>query len=98
MRKTVQYKNDAERKTFIESHNHLYLVEEKNIIEGNFLIFSDTLPEPPEPPKVYVSVPEEEFEGLKQDNQLLKAQSQANSDRADFQEDLIVELAMLIYS
>ncbi|MFJ7934820.1 hypothetical protein [Sporosarcina sp. NPDC096371] len=95
MRKTVQYKNDAERKTIIESHNHLYLVEEKNIIEGNFLIFSDALPEPP---KVYVSVPEEEFEGLKQDNQLLKAQSQANSDRADFQEDLIVEMAMKIYS
>jgi len=47
---------------------------------------------------IYVHVPKEEFEGLKADNTLLKAQSQANSDRADFQEELIVELATIVYA
>ena len=34
---------------------------------------------------------------LEKENILLKAQSKANSDRADFQEELIVEMAMIVY-
>lgn len=47
----------------------------------------------PQPPKEPT-----EIEKLQQENQLLKAQVQANADRADFQEDLIVEMAMMVYS
>jgi hypothetical protein len=38
-----------------------------------------------------------EMELLKQENTLLKAQMQANSDRSDFHEELIAEMAMLVY-
>lgn len=39
-----------------------------------------------------------ELELLKQENTLLKAQIQAASDRSDFHEELIAEMAMLVYS
>jgi hypothetical protein len=42
-------------------------------------------------------VPPTEIEILQQENLLLKAQAQANADRADFQEELIVEMAMIVY-
>lgn len=35
---------------------------------------------------------------LQQENSLLKAQNQALSDRTDFHEELIAEMAMIIYS
>lgn len=38
-----------------------------------------------------------DVEKLQQENHLLKAQVQANADRAGFQEELIVEMTMLIY-
>ncbi|KON86615.1 hypothetical protein AF332_07145 [Sporosarcina globispora] len=38
-----------------------------------------------------------ELEVLRQENTLLKAQVQASSDRSDFQEELISEMAMLVY-
>ncbi|KON88942.1 hypothetical protein AF332_20550 [Sporosarcina globispora] len=34
---------------------------------------------------------------LKQENTLLKAQIQASSDRSDFHEEIIAEMAMLVY-
>ena len=40
--------------------------------------------------------PQTEIELLKQENTLLKAQVQATSERADFHEELIAELAMMI--
>jgi hypothetical protein len=39
----------------------------------------------------------DDIEILKQENILLKAQNQALSDRADFQEELIAEIAMMVY-
>ena len=48
-----------------------------------------------------ITIPTEESERLKElekENLLLKAQAQANADRADFQEELIVEIAMKVYS
>ncbi len=39
-----------------------------------------------------------EMEILKEENTLLKAQIQAASDRSDFHEELIAEMAMLVYS
>lgn len=38
------------------------------------------------------------LQALEKENTLLKAQIQAASDRADFQEELIVEMAMILYS
>jgi hypothetical protein len=42
-------------------------------------------------------VPLTPIEELRQENNLLKAKIQANADRADFQEELIVEMAMIVY-
>lgn len=40
---------------------------------------------------------EEDIVNLKQENTLLKAQMQAISDRSDFHEELIAEMAILVY-
>lgn len=40
---------------------------------------------------------ETENSRLKSENNLLKAQVKANADRADFHEELIAEMAMLVY-
>ena len=61
------------------------LTEEHRIQEGNFLIFID---KPLETSRI---------EGLEAQNALMKAQIQASSDRADFQDDLIAEIAMIVY-
>lgn len=45
---------------------------------------------PPKPPKT--------LEELERENKLLKAQLQAQSDRADFIEDCIAEMAMQVYN
>lgn len=81
----IQYQNQDERQSIIDNNVDKYLIEEQNITEGNFLIFTDEKPIT------------EELNDLKRENVLLKAQSQANSNRADFQEDLIVEMAMMVY-
>jgi len=36
-----EYKNAVERKSILESSSSYYLIEEQNITEGDFLIFSD---------------------------------------------------------
>lgn len=66
MIKTVEYFTEQERVNALEQNSHLFWIEEKNIIEGNFLVFSDTPLEPPEPPKIYINIPEEQFNSLKQ--------------------------------
>lgn len=91
----LEYKDLAERERLIAEHSTLFIIEEQNITEGNFLIFSET---PMEPPRVYVSVPLEELEALEQGASLLKAQNNALSERADFIEDIIAEMAMMVYS
>lgn len=37
-----EYKNNDEREELMNKYNTLFLIEEQNIVEGNFLIFSDT--------------------------------------------------------
>lgn len=52
--------------------------------------------EPEEPPE-YRPPLSEEVEGLKQENQLLKAQNNVLSERADFIEDVVAEMAAQVY-
>lgn len=63
MKYTFQFNSLEEREQLIIEHSGKYLVEEQNITEGNFLVFSDTMLEPP---KVYVNVPQLEFENSKE--------------------------------
>lgn len=51
-------------------------------------VYKYILPVPPEP---------SETEKLQKEVQLLKAQSQANADRADFQEEVITEIIFALY-
>lgn len=44
MIKKVQYQTGEERATIIEQNSHLFLIEEQNVTEGDFLIFTDTPP------------------------------------------------------
>lgn len=44
MNKTIQYDSLDERNIIIDENKNLLLIEEKNITEGNFLIFSDIKP------------------------------------------------------
>lgn len=58
MKYKYQYKDNTERQSVLDSHKGKYLVEEQNITDGNFLIFSDIKPT------------EDKFKDL-QDNQLI---------------------------
>lgn len=40
----VEYFNAEDRKTLISKHKDKFLIEEHNIKEGNFLIFTDVKP------------------------------------------------------
>lgn len=62
MKSVYEYKDQAERERIIEENTGRHLLEERNIIDGNFLVFAD---EAPVPPIVYISVPQEEFENMK---------------------------------
>jgi hypothetical protein len=48
LRYKIQYENQGERAQILESNKNKFLIEEQNLIEGNYLIFSDSMPEPPE--------------------------------------------------
>lgn len=39
-----QYQNDTDRTTILNNNKEKILIEEQNITEGNFLIFSDVKP------------------------------------------------------
>lgn len=95
MKYTFQYESDAERENLISTHSDKTIVEEKNITEGDFLVFSDD-PENDTKHIVYVTVPEEEFKEFKQDNTLLKARSNALTERADFHEEILAEIILTI--
>jgi hypothetical protein len=83
----------VDRESIIDEYSHLYLVMEENISEGNFRTFSDV---PIEKEVIYVNVPEKVFTNLKEENTLLKAQTQANADRADFHEEVLTEIILAI--
>lgn len=70
MLKTVQYYSNQERELLLLDNSDLILVEEKNIIEGNFLVFSD-VPIEEKIITIYTNVPEEEFNSLKAENKAL---------------------------
>lgn len=55
-------------------------------------IYNDSEPNTPYSPPI-----SEELQKLKQENKLLKAQSQANTDKADFQDEVITEIIMTLY-
>ncbi|HHY27705.1 MAG TPA: hypothetical protein GX523_13370 [Desulfitobacterium dehalogenans] len=40
----IQYISEQDRKNVIDSNPNKVLIEEQNILEGNFLIFSDVRP------------------------------------------------------
>lgn len=79
-----QYANDAERKALITNNATKRLLEEQNILEGNFLIFTD--------------VPAEQtvLDSLQKENNLFKAQIKSNDARADFHEEILTEIIMTI--
>lgn len=60
----------------------------------NFRYPDPSNPEPEPEPRPPLSV---EVEALKQENTLLKAQNTALSERADFIEDVIAEMALQVY-
>ena len=63
MRRKIEYYTDQERQQVLEANADLILVEEQNITEGNFLIFSDK----PLPERIiYTKVPVAELESIKQ--------------------------------
>lgn len=80
-----QYTTNEERELLVNENKDKFLVEEMNIQEGNFLVFSDTKP-------IYI-----EIEEIKSENVLLKSQNQAITERADFIEDVVAEMAGQVY-
>jgi hypothetical protein len=71
MKSILQYNTQEERDSLISAHNSLILIEEQNITEGNFLIFSDN---PTEDTKqvVYINVAQTDFDKQKNDLELLQ--------------------------
>ncbi|MGG1878125.1 hypothetical protein ABDI30_11230 [Paenibacillus cisolokensis] len=49
MKVKKQYNTLEERELLIQEHSDLFLIEEHNIFEGNFLVFADEYPELPDP-------------------------------------------------
>lgn len=66
-------------------------------IETKTPIFEYPNPENPDEPIVPEKPLSVEIDELKQKNSLLEAQVQANANTAEFHEDLIVEMAMMVY-
>ncbi|QCT03802.1 hypothetical protein E6C60_3091 [Paenibacillus algicola] len=65
--------------------------------ETGTLEFAYPDPDEPETPPVYQPPLSDQVNELKQENALLKAQNAALSERADFIEDVIAEMANQVY-
>lgn len=65
MKKVVQYQTSEERESLLIENADLILVEEKNIVDGNYLVFSD-VPLEKETVIVYSNVPKGKIEELEQ--------------------------------
>lgn len=65
MTKTVEYKTLDERFKILDENADLILIEEQNIIEGNFLIFSDS-PPTKEVEVVYINLPKQDIDDLRE--------------------------------
>lgn len=81
----IQFDTEEKRESLLVEHADKYLIEEARLFEGNFLIFTD------------VSPVEADIKELKQANKLLKAKDKALSERADFIEDVVAEMATKVY-
>lgn len=57
-----QYSTHSEKDELISMHSEKHLIEEQNITEGNFLVFSD---EPLPEKVVYTQVPQDELNQYK---------------------------------
>ncbi|MGG3943364.1 hypothetical protein ABEV54_18215 [Peribacillus psychrosaccharolyticus] len=81
------YQSETDKEKIIkEMHTEgKFLREIQQLIDGKFLVFED------------VSADDLRLNTLESQNALYKAQIQANSDRTDFHEDLIADLAMRVY-
>ncbi|OES45799.1 hypothetical protein [Domibacillus iocasae] len=62
---TIEYKSINDREQVKAQNGHLLLIEERNISEGNFLIFSDA---ELQRDIVYTTVPSQEIESLMSSN------------------------------
>ncbi|EHB65277.1 hypothetical protein [Paenibacillus lactis] len=93
MKVKKQYTTLEERESLIQENSDLFLIEEHNITEGNFLVFADEYPELPGPEPTL----SEQVAELKQENTLLKAQNSALTERTEFIEDVIAEMAQQVY-
>lgn len=67
-----EYHTIEERNSIVNEFSHLFLIEEQNITEGNFLIFSDS-PNMENSKVIYTNVPEEEFNQLKEDMKITQS-------------------------
>lgn len=56
----VQYNTQEEREQIIIKHSNKFLIEERNIAEGNFLVFSDK----PNTELIPVNISKEDFDKL----------------------------------
>ena len=65
--------------------------------ETKELEFSYPDPNEPEVEQPYQEPLSEQIEKIKEENKLLKAQNNATSERADFIEDVLAEIAMQVY-
>ena len=86
----VQYHSLEERQKILDGRPDLFLIREENLFDGDFLVFDSVVPQ-------QVGTVELRLLELQTENNLLKAQNQAISERADFHEDLITDMAMMIY-
>jgi len=60
----IQYDTQEDMERIIEEQSDKFLIEVHNLIDGNFLVFSDTAPKPVEPQVVFTQVPQEEFQAM----------------------------------
>lgn len=62
-----QYSDAGDRQSIIDANNDKILVEEQNLFEGNFLVFSDA----PLPIQIIYTSSSSEFEKMSNDNLIL---------------------------
>jgi hypothetical protein len=60
----IQYETPEDMERIIEENSDKFLTEVHNLLDGNFLVFSDTAPKPVEPQIVYTQVPLLEFQEM----------------------------------
>lgn len=84
MRFEYQYSNVAERQSLIDQHSDEYLIEERNVSEGNFLVFTDVKPT------------ELLLAELQQSAQTTSLKLNALDEKSEIIEGAVVELATMV--